>query len=279
MSLKTMSWALLASLALAAILLFNYWASFQPLSTLAYAGLVTAVGGLANVIVPFRFLGIRKRYVGVVMFASGVVLALTALLWPAPMLRVAHHRTLLDDLMPEYQFSEQHSERIHAKPEQVMSAIRDSTWSDLRSLRTLLRIRGAASRESFQENSYFSPGRRVSDAFAASGYVFGGNDHEFLMCGGANVQAQRPLQLRSLQEFADYREQGGIKMAFDFYVEDTGGGWSRLTAETRVLALDASTRRGMGGYWRLIVPGSGLLRRQWLDGIKKRAESIPGPKL
>ncbi len=66
-------------------------------------------------------------------------------------------------------------------------------------------------------------------------------------------------------------------MAYDFNVEDAGGGWSTISTETRVLALDDFTRRGMGRYWRLIVPGSGLLRRQWLEGIKKRAESIAQP--
>jgi hypothetical protein len=76
-----------------------------------------------------------------------------------------------------------------------------------------------------------------------------------------------------LQEFADYQEQGAVKMAYDFNVEDAGSGWSIISTETRVLATDDLTRRGMARYWRLIVPGSGLLRRQWLDGIKRRAES------
>jgi hypothetical protein len=49
-------------------------------------------------------------------------------------------------------------------------------------------------------------------------------------------------------------------------------GGSTISTETRVLATDDLTRRGMARYWRLIVPGSGLLRRQWLDGIKRRAE-------
>jgi hypothetical protein len=62
-------------------------------------------------------------------------------------------------------------------------------------------------------------------------------------------------------------------MAFDFNVEDEGNGWSTISTETRVLALDDATTRGVSHYWRLIVPGSGLLRRQWLDGIKRRAES------
>jgi len=81
-----------------------------------------------------------------------------------------------------------------------------------------------------------------------------------------------------LQAFADYREQGAVKVGFDFNVEDAGGGWSAISTETRVLALDDFTRRGMGRYWRLIVPGSGMLRLQWLEGIKKRAESMPNPR-
>ena len=40
-----------------------------------------------------------------------------------------------------------------------------------------------------------------------------------------------------------------------------------------MVATDPATRSGMGRYWRLIVPGSGLLRRQWLEGIKRRAEA------
>jgi hypothetical protein len=119
----------------------------------------------------------------------------------------------------------------------------------------------------------------ILDSFTASGYISGGSEHEILSCGGANMRAGGPLRPRTLQEFADYREQGGVKMAFDFYVEDAGGGWSKVTAETRMVATDEATRRGVGRYWRLILPGSGLLRRQWLDGIKRRAESAPGPKV
>ncbi len=276
MSFKAVSWTLLAAIALAAVLQFNYWASYQPLSALAYFGIVLALCGLANLAIPFRFLGIRKRAIGALVLVGGVVLALTALHWPAPTIRVAQPRTRLDDIMPEYQFSERHSERIRAKPEQVMQAIRQSTFGDMKSLVTLLKIRGAALH--IHDTGDFLQDKRVLDAFSASGYLFGGSEHEIVMAGGANVRAKRPLEVRTLQEFADYREQGAVKMAFDFNVEDAGGGWSIISTETRVLALDDSTRRGMGRYWRLIVPGSGLLRLQWLEGIKRRAESMPNPR-
>lgn len=275
MSLKVASWTLLAAMALAAVVLFNYWASYQPLSTLAYTGIVLSLCGLANLAFPFRFLGIRKRAVGALILAGGMGLAIAALLWPAPTIRVAQHRTVLDDIMPEYQFSERHSERIHAKPEQVMQAIRQSTFRDMKSLMTLLKIRGAVSRSREDTGVFLRwQDKPILDSFTASGYLSGGSEHEIVACGGANLRAGGPLRVRTLKEYADYREQGGVKMAFDFNVEDAGGGWSTVTAETRVVATDDLTRRGMGRYWRLILPGSGLLRRQWLDGIKRRAESI-----
>ena len=276
MSFKAVAWTLLGAMALAAVLLLNYWASYQPLSTLAYSGIVLSLCGLANLALPFRFLGIRKRAVGALILAGGVGLAIAALLWPAPIIRVAQHRTLLDDIMPEYQFSERHSARIHAPPEQVMQAVRESTFGDMKSLVTLLKIRGAVLR--IHDTGGFLQDKRVLDAFSASGYLSGGSEHEIVMCGGANVRAKRRLEARTLQEFADDREQGGVKIAYDFNVEDAGGGWSTISAETRVVALDDFTRRGMGRYWRLIVPGSGLLRLQWLEGIKKRAESMPNPR-
>jgi len=273
MSFKAVAWMLLAATAFTTVLLFNYWAAYQLLSTLAYSGIVLALGGLANLLLPFRFLGVRKRAVGALVLAGGVALALAALFWPASMIRVAQPMTRLDEIVPEYQFFEKHSTRIHARPEQVMEAIRQSTFGDLTSLVTLLKIRGAVLRTPFHDADDLQS-KRVLDAFSASGYLVGGSEHEVVMFGVWNVQANRHPEVHTLQEFVDYREQGAVKTAFDFNVEDTGGGWSTISTETRVAAL-GGVSRGMARYWRLIVPGSGLLRLQWLEGIKKRAESMP----
>jgi hypothetical protein len=272
MSLKTLSWILFAAMTVGAVLLLNYWASFQLSSTLTYAGLVAALAGLSNLALPFRFMGVRRRAVGALGLAGGVVLALAALHWPAATIRVAQPKTRLDDIMPEYQFSEIHSARVHARPEQVMQATRQSTFGDMKSLATLLKIRGAALRTPDHHAGDLRD-KRVVDAFSASGYLLDGSDHEIVLFGAANVREQRRPDVRTVQQFVDYRERGAVKMAFDFRAEDAGDGWSTLSTETRVMALDDATRRGMGRYWRLIVPGSGLLRRQWLDGIKRRAES------
>ena len=57
------------------VLLLNYWASFQLLSTLTYTGIVAALIGLSNLALPFRFMGVRRRAVGALGLAGGVVLA------------------------------------------------------------------------------------------------------------------------------------------------------------------------------------------------------------
>lgn len=273
MSLKAVAWALLAAAAIAGVLLLNYWAAYQPLSTLVYLGIVLALGGLANVAIPFRFLGIRRRIAGALVLSAGFTLALAGLYWPARTIHVAQHKTRLDDAMPEYQFNERHSARVHAGREQLMRAVREATFGDMRSLNALLRIRGAALHAG-SDNGAFASDKRILDAFSASGYLSGGNEHEIVMIGVVDVRARRLAEVRTLEEAAAFRAKDAVKMAFDFEVEEAGAGWSRITTETRVLALDDSGR-GMAKYWRLIVPGSGLLRLQWLDGIKRRAESMP----
>ena len=204
MSVKTLSWIVLGATILGAVLLFNHWASYQLLSTLAYARIVAALLGLANLAYPFRFLGVRKRAVGALILGGGVALTVVALFWPAATIRVAQPRTRLDEVMSEYQFFERHSARIHARPEQVMEAVRQSTFGDMRSLVTLLKIRGAALR--IHDTGAFLQDKRILDAFAESGYLSGGSEHEIVMCGAVNARVMRRPDVRALQELGSSEE-------------------------------------------------------------------------
>jgi len=60
----------------------------------------------------------------------------------------------------------------------------------------------------------------------------------------------------------------------NFLVEPDGRGGSLLSTETRVFATDAVARRRFAVYWRVIYPGSALIRRMWLRAIRLRAEAI-----
>ena len=49
-------------------------------------------------------------------------------------------------------------------------------------------------------------------------------------------------------------------------------GSAKVVTETRICVLDPATRKKFAAYWRLIYPGSAILRKMWLKAIKRRAE-------
>ena len=58
----------------------------------------------------------------------------------------------------------------------------------------------------------------------------------------------------------------------NFLVEPDGDGSADVSTETRVHAPDAAAARLFAAYWRVIYPGSALIRRMWLAAVKRRAE-------
>ncbi len=70
--------------------------------------------------------------------------------------------------------------------------------------------------------------------------------------------------------------KGFALAAINFRLEDVDNGETLLTTETRIYATDASTRRKVAAYWRVIYPGSALIRVMWLRAIRNRAEQMPG---
>jgi hypothetical protein len=45
-----------------------------------------------------------------------------------------------------------------------------------------------------------------------------------------------------------------------------------VVGQTRIQALDDAARAVMARYWRVIDPGSGMIRRMWLRAVRDRAE-------
>lgn len=58
----------------------------------------------------------------------------------------------------------------------------------------------------------------------------------------------------------------------NFLVTPDEHGGSNIATETRVFANSDSARRRFAIYWRIIHPGSDIIRRMWLRAIKRRAE-------
>ena len=61
----------------------------------------------------------------------------------------------------------------------------------------------------------------------------------------------------------------------NFAVTPHGPNGSIVSTETRVFASSPSARRRFAAYWRVIYPGSAIIRRMWLRAIEKRALTFP----
>jgi hypothetical protein len=85
--------------------------------------------------------------------------------------------------------------------------------------------------------------------------------------------------VREVDDFVRFDEPGWAKLAVDLRAGPHPDG-ALLETETRVYLTDAWARRRFAGYWLVVRPFSGLVRRLWLRAAKRRAEaeSSEGPR-
>jgi len=241
------------------------------------AGLAAGALGLICLIRPIPALGISSRRRGAGLIAAGAALGLAAMAVPAPLRRVAVRTSRLDEIIPAYQFSELHEIRVRASPARVYDAVWAVTAGEIRLFRTLAWIRSprlpwGGGGESILNAPAEKPILRVA---TSSGFLLLADEPaREVVVGTLVVAPRRPGTLSGdPRDFAALDAPGFAKAVMNFRMTDEGGGWTRLTTETRVYATDASARRRFAGYWRLIYPGSAFIRRQWLHAIRERAEA------
>jgi hypothetical protein len=254
-------------------------------SSLLYAGLVLALVGLITLVRPLRWLRVptRRRATGVL--AAGLLLMIVAIALPAPTMRV-QSQTQLDAMVPAWQFGERHEIRVHADPARVERAIREVTAREIRLFRLLTWIRNPRlPRNKQQESILAAPADRpILEVALKGGFMTLAEEPQRELVFGtlvlvpAEVRRLPPDELRRRRAafdpaaFAALDKPGYAKAAMNFWLEDEGGGWTRVVTETRVFATDDHARRRFAVYWRTIYPGSALIRRMWLRAIRLRAE-------
>lgn len=174
--------------------------------------------------------------------------------------------TLLDAVLPEYQFSERHRIRVDASPEVALAAAREVSLGEMPLARLLFRIRGMR-----------TPARgRLWEQTLAGGFVDLGEIPGQEVAGGTIGQmwklsgGDRP-QISRPDEFSAFNKPGYAKAAMSLIAQPIDG-HCQLVTETRVFATDKAARRAFTVYWLVVRPGSGIIRRVWLRAAKRRAE-------
>lgn len=79
------------------------------------------------------------------------------------------------------------------------------------------------------------------------------------------------IPIRSLEEFLHFQKDGYCKAAMNMKIVQKSSKQSILSTETRVLCY-GSAEKYFKEYWRFVGPFSGLIRREMLWKIRKKAE-------
>lgn len=192
---------------------------------------------------------------------------------------------LLDTFIPKYDFTEVHSIRVKAPAEVVFRAAQDITMSEISGIvRLLVCLRAlpekmvgrkyatkAAPHEPMLSDLYKSGFTKLAET-APSEIVFG-----LIVPGtiGRVWKKSSSLEVTAANsaEFLGFKDPGYLHVVANFLVEDdVKAGYATLRTESRIRALSRQALRDFTPYWRIIRPFSGLIRRLWLNGIRRRAE-------
>ena len=183
---------------------------------------------------------------------------------------------LLDKFVPEYDFGEVHSTRLSAPTEHALEEIKLVKLGEMPLVRLLFAVRSIPARLARKRSLPSDKAKPLYGQMLDFGFVLLAEEPgRELVFGsiGQMFKASSGLTpaFRDVGEFVAFGEPGYAKVAMTFSVGRVDGS-TELRTETRVLATDAASRQRFGRYWRLVRPGSALIRRSWLGAAKRRAE-------
>jgi len=242
-------------------------------STFVYLGLVIVVAGLVFVVKPIRRLRIPTRRRGMAIVGVGLVMVGIALIFPASESRILRVETRLDEFAPVWQFREFHTISIAAPPARVFEAIKGVRADEIFLFRAWTWIRRGG--QPLPE-SILNAGRRDSliDVALRTSFVRLADDSPSeLVIGTVVVAPPGPRGALTSHVFQKQLPPGFALATMNFKITPDGASGSVVSTETRVFANSPATRRRFAAYWRVIYPGSAIIRRSWLRAVERRARA------
>jgi hypothetical protein len=173
--------------------------------------------------------------------------------------------TLLDEVLPEFDFRNRHARRVDAPPEWVAQAVNICRLGRASSI--LFKIRGVR-----------LPSGSIREALTGSGFTVLAERPGLEIVAGTTGQFWRlreqaymeaPLDLRAFRAFD---RPGWAQGAIALRIEPREDGSTDLITETRVRCVDDAARHRFAIYWSFIKIFSGWLRRDFLRRIARAAE-------
>jgi hypothetical protein len=239
-------------------------------SVLAYLGFALVLVGLLSLIVPIRFLYVQTRSVAAVVATGGLLVVIVTY-----RCQYAQNRSPFpqQDLMIGCQSgsSTRDTSSVSLPPEKVFTAIRAVRANEILFFRTLIAIRrcGQPGPESILNAPEEMP--LLDVATQTTFVVLADEPPRELVVGTVSYKVRASGKLTP-EVFRRTLPRGVALATMNFLVTPDERGGSIVSTETRVYANDPSALRRFAAYWRVIHPGSDMIRRMWLRAIKRRAE-------
>jgi hypothetical protein len=187
--------------------------------------------------------------------------------------------SLLDSWMPEYDVSARYSIPVAAPPERVYHALIRSDFSRpwlVRSLMGLRLLPGLlrSPRQTWRRWSRANPRLRASlqDLDGSDFIRLEAAPPREIVLGitGRFWTISAQITPRPAERFRDPLPAGLAQAAWNFEIGSTPEG-SSLATETRIRCADPPTLRQFRRYWRVVAPGSALIRLALLRQVRQEA--------
>ena len=240
-------------------------------STTVYAGIIVAIAGLLLMVRPVTMLGVSTRWEAFAIVAIGLLVASTGFALRPVELHADSLESRLDELFPAWQFGEHHRIEIDAPPAQAFAAVKSVRADEIALFGVLTWLRRAGRPT---QQSILNPGGEAPliEIALRSGFVKLAEDpgRELVVATVVRAPSGQRCDLTAASAKEGFAE-GYAVAAMNFLVKPDGERKSVVTTETRVVANGREAERQFARYWRLIYPGSALIRRMWLRAVRRRA--------
>jgi hypothetical protein len=259
-------------LALFILLWLMHYAPFYAPSYLFWTGVVITVIATISLFHPLALLFIPNHITAIYVLCCAITMSVISLLVPP---KQYHTKTNLaiDTLLPVYSFNEYHEVIINASIDEVKHALQTTGVRDIPVILLLMKIRGISEYDK-DMSDLVTNNQTMESSFKSPDFNFiVANPFELLTLMIMKASAKTPPPaINTLQEFKAFSEPGYVKIAVNFLFKNLNNGQTLVSTETRNFPLSPADSRIFGRYWRIIYPGSAIIRRLWLNTIARKAE-------
>lgn len=169
---------------------------------------------------------------------------------------------MLNKYLPEYHFKEKHSKIIKAPAGIVYPQVRHLNFNSSLITHILFIFRGLNTKNLSFDNLIDKGTFFTLEEEENKEWVIGILTRSFLI----------PVVLKPGETYKEWNPGKGIKIAWNFLLEDINNGHTKVSTETRILCLSRLYRFWFTIYWLIIRPFSGLIRLEMLRIVKKNSQ-------